>query len=148
MMKYLAVASLLILSPFAATSSRAPAQDARDAHGGAQRPQESVPAQGVDARIAALESELAAEKKRHDETRALLEQTLAYLDKQSKAAGVLLGVLDQSEQQGFAVGENWASRKTLLAGLRAYWSEEQAGPPRLPAPAQPKAAAPVRTRPQ
>lgn len=100
--------------------------------------------QGLEARVAALEGELAAEKKRHDETRTLVEQSVAYLEKQTKAAQALLGVLDECEQQGFAVGENWRSRQTLLVGLRSYWNDQQAGVPKLPAPPQAKPVAPAR----
>ena len=134
-MKLLATLTFLALSLVAASTLRAnaPAQ-----------PQAGASAQGLEARVAALEGELAAEKKRHDETRALLEQTLTYLEKQTRATQALLGVLDESEQQGFAVGENWRSRQTLLAGLRAYWNEQQAGVPRLPAPPPAKLIAPTR----
>lgn len=110
----------------------------------AQAAQSGAPAQGLEARVATLESELAAEKKRHDEARLLLDQTLAYLEKQSRAAQTLLGVLEVSEQQGFAVGENWGSRVTLLAGFRAYWGDQQSGLPKLPAPPPQKPAAPRR----
>lgn len=103
-------------------------------------------AEGLEARVATLESELGAERQRHDETRALLEQTITYLEQQSKAAEALLGVLDESEKQGFAVGENWQSRQTMLAGLRTYWSGQQSGVPKLPArPAAPKPALPQRS---
>jgi len=101
-------------------------------------------AQGLEARVAALEGELALEKRRQDETRALLDQTLVYLEKQGKAAQALLAVLDESEQQGFAVGENWRSRQTLLGGMRTYWTEQQAGVPKPPAPAPAKPALPTR----
>jgi hypothetical protein len=109
---------------------------ARAAQGGA--------APSLEARVAALEGELAAECQRHDETRAMLEQTLGYLEKQSKAAQALLAQLDEAEAQGFAVGENWRSRQTLLAGFRAYWSGASSGLPKLPAPAPAKPAAPTR----
>ena len=111
----------------------------------ARSPQAAAP-QELEARVAALEGELAIEKKRHDETRVVLEQTLAYLEKQSRAAQTLLAVLDESEREGFAVGENWRSRQVLLMGMRAYWGEEQGVPkaPATPAPApaaRPKAPA-------
>lgn len=101
-------------------------------------------AQGLEARVAALEGELTAEKKRHDETRQILEQTVAYLEKQTKAGQALLTALDECEQQGFAVGENWRARQTLLAGMRTFWNDQQAGVPKLPAPQQAKPAAPAR----
>src|SRR5437867_5636270 len=108
----------------------------------AQGAQSNPPAQGLEARVATLESDLMAEKKRHDETRALLELTLAYLEKQSKAGQALLGVLDQSEKEGFAVGENWHSRQTLLGGFRAYCGEQQSGLPKVPAPSPTKPTPP------
>jgi len=146
MKKLLPVVSFLVLSGVVAAALRAsaPAQ---------AQSQASAQAQGLEARVATLEAELAAEKKKHEETRALLDQTLQYLDKQSKAAQTLLGVLDESEKQGFSVGENWSSRKTLLAGLRAYWGDAQAGLPKPPAaapaakPAQAPAAKPAPARP-
>jgi len=111
--------------------------------------QSGAPAQGLEARVATLESELATEKRRGEEMRALLEQTLLYLDKQTKAAQAILPVLDESEQQGFAAGDNWRSRQTLLAGMRAYWGAVQSGAPRLPAPRPVEPAAPARpVRPQ
>jgi hypothetical protein len=132
-----AVLSSLALIAFAtlALLASAPAPPAQAAQAGAQ---------GLESRVAALEGELALEKKRHDETRALLDQTLVYLEKQGKAAQALLAVLDESEQQGFAVGENWRSRQTLLGGMRAYWTEQQAGAPKAPAPAPAKPATPAR----
>jgi hypothetical protein len=134
MKKLLSTASLLVCSSLVvlALRSSAPAQAAQ------------APQQGLEARVAALEENLQAEKKRHEETRALLEQTLAYLEKQGKASQVLLTSLDESEKQGFAVGENWASRQTLLAGFRAYWGDAQHGLPKLPAPAPAKPVAPAR----
>lgn len=93
--------------------------------------------QGLEGRVATLESELMAERKRHDETRALLEQTLVYLDTQAKAAEALLTTLQESEDQGFAVGENWRSRQTLLIGLRAYWGGWKAGLPKAPTNGKP-----------
>lgn len=115
----------------------------------AQAAQAGRAPQELEARVATLEGELALEKKRHDETRALLEQTLAYLEKQAKAAQALLVTLDESEREGFAVGENWRSRQILLAGLRAYGSEEQGVPKAATAPtpapaAPPRAKAPAR----
>lgn len=95
-------------------------------------------------RVAALESELKAERGRHEETRALLEQTIGYLEQHARAAQTLLGVLDESEKQGFAVGENWHSRRTLLAGFRAYWGAAQSGIPKLPPPPPAQPATPER----
>ncbi len=130
MKKLLPSASLLLLSALAVAFLRAspPAQAA----------QANPPAQGLEARVASLEGELAAQKQKNDETRALLEKTIGYLDKQAKAAQTLLGALDEAEKQGFAVGENWRSRQTLLAGLRGYWSGAEGGLPKLPTPAPAK----------
>ncbi len=136
MKKLLPAASFLLLSALVATGLRAsaPAQAAQPAQG-----------QALEARVSTLETDLAAERRRHDETRALLEQAVGYLDKQSKAAQALLTVLDESESQGFAVGENWRSRETLLAGLRAFWGGAQSGLPKLPeAPAASKPTTPQR----
>jgi len=140
MKKLLPAASLLVFSVFAAgLRASAPARAAQNAGG-----------QGLEARVAALEGELASVKKSNEETQALLAQTLTYLDKQTKAAQTLLAALDEVEKQGFAVGENWRSRETLLAGMRAYWSGVGNGLPKPPsaaaAPAKP-AAPPARTRP-
>jgi hypothetical protein len=110
----------------------------------AQPERSGAQAQGLEQRVAALESELMAEKKRHDETRALLEQTLAYLEKQAKGSEAMLGVLDASEQQGFTAGENFRSRETLLLGFRVYWGELQSGLPKVPAPPAAAPAAPAR----
>lgn len=144
MQKLLPVFSFLALSSSVALCLRAsaPAQGAH-ATPATQAKQSSTPAD-LEARVATLESQLAAEKKRHDETRMLLDQSIAYLDKQAKAAQALLGVLDESENQGFAVGENWASRATLLAGFRAYWGGQQTGLPKLPPPPPAKPAEPWR----
>lgn len=134
MTKLLPAAAFLLLTTTVALSMRAsaPAQGA------------AAGQQGLEARVATLESELKAEKKKNDETRALLEQTLAYLDKQMKSGQTLVGALDQCEQQGFAVGENWQSRQTLLAGIRAYCGDQQTGLPKATATAPAKPVAPAR----
>jgi uncharacterized coiled-coil protein SlyX len=111
----------------------------------AQEPHKPVPQegaeQGSEARLAALEAKLAALEKKNDETRKLVEETVTYLEKHGKAAQTLTTALDQCKEQGFAVGENWKSRETLLEGLRAYLAEGQAGLPKLPAtPPAPKPA--------
>lgn len=147
MKKLLPAFTFLALSSSVALCLRASAP-AQGAHATpakqAQATPSTTPAQGLEARVATLESELAAEKKRHEETRMLLDQSIAYLDKQAKAAQALLAVLDESEQQGFAVGENWGSRVTLLAGFRAYWGGQQTGLPKLPPPPPAKPAEPWR----
>ena len=110
-------------------------------------PQAEAEAQSFEARVVALEKELAAQKQSNEQMRTLLEQTLAYLDKQAKAATAQLAVLDEAEKQGFAVGENWKSRETLLAGMRAQL-QGQLGVPKLPPPPPaPKPAPPTRKRP-
>lgn len=126
MKKLLPSASLLLLSALAVSFLRTspPAQAA----------QASPAPQGVEARLALLEEELATLKRQNEETHALLEKTVVYLEKQSKAAQTLLTALDEAEKQGFAVGENWRSRQTLLAGLRSYWSGAEAGLPKVAAP--------------
>jgi hypothetical protein len=94
--------------------------------------------ESLEARVAKLEEELAASKKREQETRALLEQTLVYLDQRSKGAQALLAVLDESEREGFTAGINFRSREILLAGLRAYWGDTPKGLPKTaPAAAPP-----------
>ena len=135
MKKLLPFASLLIFAPLLASSL----QD--------KTPPQPPQGGGIEARVAQLEEELAAEKNRSQETRALLEQTVAYLNNQATGAQTLLGVLDQSEQLGFTAGINFQSREALLAGLRAYWGEKQKGLPKLPEPPAAKgkaAAAPAR----
>jgi hypothetical protein len=146
-MKSLLPAALLLV-PLTAAVARPPSAEPQAAPS-APSVQDAQAQQGLETRIAALENELAAEKRRHDETRELLARTLAYLDQQAQAAQKLLGTLDESEQQGFAVGENWQSRETLLAGFRGYWGAKatnlpKAPPAALPAPA---AKAPVSRRP-
>ena len=107
----------------------------------AQEPAKQDPAAGVDARLAVLETKVAALEKKDEERQKLVEETVTYLEKHGKAAQTLNGVLDQAQEQGFAVGENWKSRETLLAGLRAYLAEGQGELPKLPvAPPAPKPA--------
>jgi len=149
MKKLLPLAAFVILSPLALPLFRTAeaAQDPRTPPKAQPAPQAQAEAQGLEARVTALEKELAAQKQRNDETRALVEQALTYLEKQAKAAEAQLLVLDESEKQGFAVGENWKSRETLLAGMRAQL-QGQAGVPKVPAPPPaPKPAPPVRKRP-
>lgn len=135
MKKLLCAAAFLFLSTLAVAALRP------DAPALARGP--AAQQDALESRVSSLETELAAERRRHEETRALLDQTLAYLEKQSQAAQALLLVLDESEQQGFAVGENWRSRQTLLAGMRAYWGDQQ-GVPKPATPPAPKPAAPTR----
>ena len=104
------------------------------------------PAQSVDERLAALEAKVASLEKKQEESVKLVEQTVTYLEKHGKASQTLAGVLDTVQEQGFAVGENWKSRETLLTGLRAYLADGQAGVPKLAAPAAPAKPAPQPAR--
>ncbi|TAJ16102.1 MAG: hypothetical protein EPO68_11675 [Planctomycetota bacterium] len=76
-----------------------------------------------------------------DDTRALLDKTLAYLGQQALAARDMSAALDTAEQQGFAVGENHPSRKTLLEGWRKQIAAAQADLPQAPKPVAPTARA-------
>jgi septal ring factor EnvC (AmiA/AmiB activator) len=138
-MKTLLPVAVLSLLPLTAAFARQPDPSAA-AIQAAPGSQESAQ-QSLDERVAALEIELAAEKRRHDETRELLTKTLTYLEEQSAAADKLLATLTESEKQGFAVGENWRSRQTLLAGFRAYWGAKTTNLPKAPKPAVDKGAA-------
>lgn len=133
MKTFLTVGTGLFLLTFAAFAGRPAAS--------AQEPAKQGSAQDVEARLAALEAKVAGFEKKNEETVKLVEQTVAYLEKQGKSAQTLAGVLDVVQEQGFAVGENWKSRETLLAGLRAYLADNQAGVPKLPA--APAAAKPA-----
>jgi len=114
----------------------------------AQEPAGQDPAaQSVDERLALLETKVASFEKKNEETVKLVEQTVAYLEKQGKSAKTLAEALDVVQEQGFAVGENWKSRETLLAGLRAYLADGQADVPKLPAPAPKPAPQAPRRRP-
>lgn len=145
-MKSLLPAALLLVPLTAAAVARPPGAEARSRV--AAQAQDAQAQQGLEQRVAALENELAAERRRHEETRELLAKTLAYLDEQARGAETLLGKLTESEDQGFAVGENWQSRETLLAGLRAYWGAKATNLPKapVPAPAVPAPKAPVSKR--
>jgi hypothetical protein len=96
--------------------------------------------QTIESRVAALELELAAEKKKNEDTRTLVEQTVRYLESQGHSAKAVLTVLDESEREGFTPGINFRSREILLAGLRAYWTGAQQGLPKAPAAGAPAAA--------
>ena len=149
MKKLLPLAAFVILSPLALPLLRSEVA-AQDPH--APKAQPAAPpaqgeTQGLEARVVALEKELAARNQQNDETRVLLEQTLAYLDKQAKAAEAQLVVLDEAEKQGFAVGENWKSRETLLAGMRAQLKGQLGAPKLPPPPPAPRPAPPTRKRP-
>jgi len=133
MKKLLPALAFLLLSTLLVTAARA----TREARG-----MEPAPgAQDLEARVTALEGELAAARKDGEETRALLDQTLAYLEAQAKSAQSMLGVLNESEQAGFTAGINFHSRELLLAGWRSYYNAQQEKLPK--AKAKPKADAPA-----
>ncbi|MSR61000.1 MAG: hypothetical protein EXS08_00950 [Planctomycetes bacterium] len=148
MKKLLPLAAFVILSPLALPLLRSEvAAQAPKVQQPAPQAEAEAEAQSLEVRVGALEKELAAQKQSNEQMRTLLEQTLAYLDKQAKAATAQLAVLDEAEKQGFAVGENWKSRETLLAGMRAQL-QGQLGVPKLPPPPPaPKPAPPMRKRP-
>ena len=84
---------------------------------------------GADARISALEVALAKEQKAHAETRALVDQTVEYLQAVSESAKQMMTALDQAEAAGFTAGINFHSREILLAGWRDVWSTAQKNVP-------------------
>jgi len=135
----LTVGSGLLLLIVATTAGR-PAASAQEPAG------QDPAAQGVEARLAALETKVAGLEKKNEETVKLVEQTVTFLEKQGKASQALAGVLDTCQEQGFAVGENWKSRETLLTGLRTYLADNQAGLPKLAAPPAKPAPQPARRR--
>ncbi|MBM3976115.1 MAG: hypothetical protein FJ299_03895 [Planctomycetes bacterium] len=98
-------------------------------------------------RVAALEksvlannAQIGALTKDLNDTRDQLDKALAYLGQQALAARDLGLALDAAEQQGFAVGENHASRKTLLEGWRKQIASAQADLPQRAPSAAPAAA--------
>ncbi len=99
------------------------------------------PAQGgSDPRVESLTAEVAALKQKNDalatefeDTKALLEKTLAYLDAQAKHAATLATTLDEVERLGFTYGINPESRQTLLRGWREQLSAAQQDVPSAPA---------------
>lgn len=131
------VAGALLASMFSAAAAPRGARAAS-----AQDPVVQAP---LEARVAALEGALGAEKARHDETRALLEATLAYLDRQAKGADSMLATLDASEQAGFTSGINFNSREILLRGFRDFWGGVRSDVPRSK-PARKPAPAPVKDK--
>jgi len=128
----LALAPFVLLSPFVVSSLGAPRA--------ASASSTCVQDQGLEGRVAALETELAAERKKNEETRALLEQTISYLDVQAQSAKTMLTTLDDVEREGFTPGINFRSREILLSGLRAVWGSTQQGVPKLPGAAKGKNA--------
>lgn len=90
--------------------------------------------QQLEAQLSGANAQIGALTKELRDTRALLEKTVTYLQAQSQAAGELQTTLDEVEAQGFAAGENWQSRKTLLDGLRKRIEAQQSGLPQLAKP--------------
>jgi septal ring factor EnvC (AmiA/AmiB activator) len=90
---------------------------------------------------AANTDKLAAELK---ETRALVEQLVAYVRAQAEGAGQLSQVLADSEKKGFTYGINPDSRIVLLQGLNSFVDALQTNlpvakaPVATPAPTPPK----------
>lgn len=66
--------------------------------------------------------------------RATNKSTLAYLERQARAATAMQAVLDSSEKQGFTAGINPNSRITLLAGLRSLYDTAASDLPKAPGP--------------
>ena len=83
----------------------------------------------LEKRVEALEQQVATLKRDVGRRSALLEDTVRYLNAQSKAAEKILATFDQSEKEGFTAGINFTSRKTLLAGLRTYMEAQKTGLP-------------------
>lgn len=109
-----------------------PLDPAQDPAGGQQESAQAQPK--LEARVAALEAALAQEKARHQETRRLLEETLAYLGRQAQASEAMLATLTASEEAGFTAGINFQSREILLRGWRDFHGTLQTDVPQLPAP--------------
>lgn len=93
--------------------------------------------------IEALQEELAEVKAELASTRALLDETVLYLNEQAKGARDLLAVYQSAEEAGFTAGINYQSREILLAGWRKQVAAQQKGlPGAAPAPVAPAADAP------
>ena len=80
-------------------------------------------------RVETLEKELAATRLELTETRALLDNTVGYLQAQAAGSKKLLETLDASEQAGFTAGINPHSREVLLGGFREWWGAKTVGVP-------------------
>ena len=87
--------------------------------------QGSIQESGLESRVSALEAALADEEKAHAETRAILDQTVAYIQNQAKTAQKMMTVLDSAEAAGFTAGINFKSREMLLAGFRQTYGNAQ-----------------------
>jgi hypothetical protein len=95
----------------------------------AQAPSQDGGGAGDDARLRALETEVAALKDELKANKLLLEQTTRYLAGAKARSTALLKAFDQAQDAGFTAGINFHSREILLAGLRAYASDEAVGLP-------------------
>ncbi len=96
----------------------------------------------LEGQVLLLREDVAALRTELDLTRALLDETVSYLERRSKAAAELARVLSASEEAGFTFGINPNSREILLAGWRKELADRQKGVPGAPPPAP--ADAPVR----
>lgn len=93
--------------------------------------------------VGALREEVALLKAELEETRALVDETVAYLARSSKSAAEMATILSESEAAGFTFGINPLSREILLAGWRKELAERQKGlpgTPQAPPPLDPQAA--------
>jgi hypothetical protein len=108
----------------------------------AQPPSQDDGGAGDDARLRALETEVTALKADLKANKLLLEETTRYLAGAKARSAALLKTFDEAQDAGFTAGINFRSREILLAGLRAYVSDEAAGlPGAKKAPAQDGAGA-------
>lgn len=104
-------------------------------------PQHAAPTQDparetLEERVDRLERSLAQARDLADKAQrelskqsALLDQVVAYLGAQAKAADELTKTLDRSEAEGFTYGINPRSREILLTGWRAHLQQAQASLP-------------------
>jgi hypothetical protein len=81
------------------------------------------------ARLKALEAEVAALRNDVRANKQLLEEATRYLAGAKARSQGLLQTFDEAQQAGFTAGINYTSREILLAGFRAYASDEAAGLP-------------------
>lgn len=74
---------------------------------------------GADAaQVEALRAELDEVKRELEETRALVDDTVTYLQSHAKSSAQMVSVLSASEDAGFTFGINPESRELLLDGWR------------------------------
>jgi hypothetical protein len=88
--------------------------------------------EALEAQVAALQADLAAQAK-------LVEETTRYLAGAKARSEALLQTFDAAEDAGFTAGINFHSREILLAGMRSYVrgeAQDLPGAPRPPAPAK------------